>query len=296
MDIVRLKKALLRDGSWVGRSKPVMSSVRHNRRSVSGPIHASGFTLVELLVVITIIGILAALLLPVLSRAKGRALRIHCANNVRQLAIALHGFVQENHAYPIFVSTNDVSPEPDKYFRNETWMGDLQDTELPGPPKDVYFIDQSVWRCPAADLSWGTQFSYGYNGYGIVRYADELSLGLGGHHRFVRNKLGVITSQAPPPVNESEVAVPSDMMALGDGFYGGNGTLEDGGFGLTRTSGAQDFVGSTKRSFARHQGKANVLFCDSHVESPKLTFLFDDTSDAALVRWNRDHLPHRDRL
>jgi hypothetical protein len=32
------------------------------------------------------------------------------------------------------------------------------------------------------------------------------------------------------------------------------------------------------------------------VESPTLKFLFEDTSDAALVRWNRDHLPHRDRL
>jgi prepilin-type processing-associated H-X9-DG protein len=53
---------------------------------------------------------------------------------------------------------------------------------------------------------------------------------------------------------------------------------------------------STKRSFARHQGKANVVFCDGHVESPTLQFLFEDTSDDALVRWNRDHLPHREKL
>ena len=46
----------------------------------------------------------------------------------------------------------------------------------------------------------------------------------------------------------------------------------------------------------RHQGKANVLFCDSHVESPTLKFLFEDTSDEALRRWNRDHLPHREKL
>jgi prepilin-type processing-associated H-X9-DG protein len=43
-------------------------------------------------------------------------------------------------------------------------------------------------------------------------------------------------------------------------------------------------------------GKANVVFCDGHVESPTLKFLFEDTSDAALVRWNRDHLPHREKL
>jgi prepilin-type processing-associated H-X9-DG protein len=43
-------------------------------------------------------------------------------------------------------------------------------------------------------------------------------------------------------------------------------------------------------------GKANVVFCDGQVESPTLQFLFADTSDAALGRWNRDHLPHRERL
>ena len=46
----------------------------------------------------------------------------------------------------------------------------------------------------------------------------------------------------------------------------------------------------------RHQGKANVVFCDGHVESPTLKFLFEDTSDDALSRWNRDHLPHREKL
>jgi prepilin-type processing-associated H-X9-DG protein len=49
-------------------------------------------------------------------------------------------------------------------------------------------------------------------------------------------------------------------------------------------------------TLSRHQGKANVVFCDGHVESPTLKFLFEDTADAALSRWNRDHLPHRDRL
>ena len=41
---------------------------------------------------------------------------------------------------------------------------------------------------------------------------------------------------------------------------------------------------------------ANVVFYDGHVESSTLQFLFADISDAALVRWNRDHLPHREKL
>jgi hypothetical protein len=42
--------------------------------------------------------------------------------------------------------------------------------------------------------------------------------------------------------------------------------------------------------------QANVAFCDDHVETPTLKFLFADTSDAALSAWNRDHQPHRERL
>ena len=67
-------------------------------------------------------------------------------------------------------------------------------------------------------------------------------------------------------------------------------------FSLKRTYDLTDDSGSTKRAYSRHQGKANVVFCDGHVESPTLKFLFEDTSDAALSRWNRDHLPHRERL
>jgi prepilin-type N-terminal cleavage/methylation domain-containing protein/prepilin-type processing-associated H-X9-DG protein len=59
-----------------------------------------GFTLVELLVVITLIGILIALLLPAVQAAREAARKAQCANNLHQIGVALHSFACQNNSFP----------------------------------------------------------------------------------------------------------------------------------------------------------------------------------------------------
>jgi prepilin-type processing-associated H-X9-DG protein len=162
------------------------------------------------------------------------------------------------------------------------WVDALEHEKIASQPGQTFF-KTGVWQCPAAQrpstFPTNTVYmSYGYNAYGLDMMGYPVSLGLGGH------KVGIFAQTLAPPVKESEVAAPSDMMAIGDVFNGRAVFWRD----VTATN--------SGTAYARHQGVANVVFCDGHVESPTLKFLLEDTNDAALVRWNRDHLPHREKL
>lgn len=77
-----------------------------------GPLRR-GFTLIELLVVISIIGMLISLLLPAIQSSKEVARRMQCSNNLKQLATAMHSYIDSQKHFPSGGFGVGVAPHPD---------------------------------------------------------------------------------------------------------------------------------------------------------------------------------------
>jgi len=234
--------------------------LQRRKKGLPTGLEPLGFTLIELLVVIAITAILAALLLPALSRAKAAGLTTACKSNLHQIGIALNLYSTQNQQYPPWQPGFGANPQ----------AGDWDYILLPFASRNA-----NLFLCPARKPSsvWTNLTlanpTFGYNALGTGPHEKPLGL------------TGSLGNTAWTGLRETRVLFPCDMIAVGD--YP-ELARQDGD--MTGAFDEQDDFVAT-----RHNGGANVVFCDAHVEYGKQTNWMKAVTTVR-KRWNNDNQPH----
>ncbi len=218
---------------------------RPDQAGIGQPSRSRAFTLIELLVVIGIIGVLGAILLPVVNSAREEAVSVRCKSNLRQLGLAMALYIEHHngHLMPVHNSFTDYwfgsrsSPHSRVFDRTTGYLypflGVTRAVELcPGFSPDTRFDGQLV--------------GYAYNFYEVLSSGGET----------YRKGLG-------PQVNYSQIRNPSRVVVFADGARVMGGNVEENYYLHT----PQGAPGGFPSVHFRHNGQANVLFADWRVES-----------------------------
>jgi len=229
-------------------------------RGVSGLPQLFAFTLIELLVVVAILALLAALLLPVLSKSKAKAEGVTCANNVQQLMLAWILYAEDNG--DLLVNNHGV---PETLARRQTWANNVEDWQSSDDnTNQVYLTDSMlgpfanrsarIYKCPA-------DREPAPNGPRIRSMSMNAMVGNPGEltNRFNPRYMQFYKTAEVP--NPSGIFVFLDEQAdtLNDGFFVNH--LDENAWG--------NLPGSY------HNGAVSLAFVDGHLESHR--WLVPDT-------------------
>lgn len=281
-----------RDGNAAGRALDrtrIEPNVNHIVDLTEGGGRREAFTLIELLVVVAIIGILASMLAPALSRAKASARGIGCVSNLRQLGLGWQMYADENQDVMVpgrpFKAAGG-SQNPANWYavgnglkyrpRWIAFMGGqvgIYAVKAPSLSDDRQDYESDVYVCPSV-ASWVDErnSAYGYN----HQFLGNARVTAGRYHNFPV-KLSRVTSTSRTVVAADSLGTAAGVPMEERQPYSNRGTdvRELGNHGWTldpprlnqlSDRGTGD-PGSPRTAVdARHPGGAAVVYCDGHVE------------------------------
>lgn len=119
-----------------------------------------GFTLVELLVVILIIAILAAILIPGGMKARQQAQTVQCGSNLRQIGVAILMYAKDKGRYPLGYADSAAFSDPARHGSWDRWLNDYMAAQRYDSWSSNKFVFSQCYICPASKAGGSVRCTY----------------------------------------------------------------------------------------------------------------------------------------